>query len=107
MQVATAFFVSSIFHGFTFPRGAELDSLRYAGFFWIQALCIFVEVTISHLTRENGSKTTDSGLTAYSRMAVRVLWTVAVFYCSAPMYARELVKFQVSMDRPTMLFPMP
>jgi hypothetical protein len=100
--IATAFFVSSIFHGFTFPRGtADLDPLRYAGFFWVQALCVVAEVGVSRMLK---GKVPSGG---HGKMALRALWTLAVFYSTIPLYGSELVKFMVSVDRPTLIFPMP
>lgn len=105
--IATAFFVSSVFHGFTFPRGTpDLNPIRYAGFFWVHAICLLIEVTVSRIATPPGSGR-PIGLAKYHRMSVRVLWTLAVFYFTIPLLASELVKFFVSVERPTMLFPMP
>ena len=92
LQIAVAFFLSGILHAMTLPRDIhDASPLRYAGFFWIQGLCVLAEVFAEYIT-SNGEKARPvNGCIAL----LRTLWVLGVMYFTAPLINGELVKVAV------------
>src|ERR1700730_6111432 len=89
IQVATAFLLSGAFHAATLPRDVkDVSMLRYAGFFWIQGLCVILEVLVSYATRHSDASTARP-LYQINRRIVRFMWTVGVLYATVPIIVGE------------------
>jgi hypothetical protein len=81
--------------------------LRYAGFFWIQGLCVLLEVLVSYATRPLNPAAAGP-LWLESRRIVRLVWAVGVLYTTVPIIADEIVKmFALVGNRPVLFFPVP
>jgi hypothetical protein len=76
--------------------------LRYAGFFWIQGLCVILEVLVNLAIRHAGAPVARP-LWLNSRKSVRFVWTVRAMYATLQMIVGELVEMSVKMGRRTIL----
>lgn len=108
VQVIFAFWLSGAFHAATLPRDLEdFSMLRYASFFWLQGLCVLLEIFVSYSTQpsdEPGARPSWPN----SRRIVRLLWTMGVLYTTVPIIEGELVKMSAKMGRrPVLLFSVP
>jgi hypothetical protein len=110
IRVAVAFALSGVLHAVTLPRDMpEVSPLRYAVFFWIQGLCVLLEIFASRCVSKVERVTGRRPLWVENcLMVVRVGWTVLVLYNTVPLIEGELVKVSLRMgDRPVILFPSP
>jgi len=108
VKVGVAFFLSGALHAATLPFGVPgLSPLRYAAFFFIQGVCVLVEVLVEQMF--GGRMLKPKG--RYMRVVlgfVRSGWVVGVLYATAPLIADELTKVSRVMGlRSTVLFPVP
>jgi hypothetical protein len=110
IQVVVAFAISGVLHAFSLPRNMpEVNSLRYASFFWIQGACVVLEIIASRWVASVKSVNgTRLPWIEKCLVVVRVGWTVFVLYNTVPLIENELVKVSLRMRRvPIVLFPSP
>lgn len=94
LQITLAFFLSGVLHALTLPLDIpDASPLRYAGFFWIQGLCVLTEVSAEY-TIGNWEKDRPVWTNRCIGL-VRTVWVLGVMYYTAPLINGELVKVAV------------
>jgi hypothetical protein len=107
IRIAVAFFLSGVLHAATLPLNIPgLSPLKYASFFWIQGVCVLIEVMAEKVLGEEELKLSGKGM-RWGVGAVRVVWTVSVLLMTATLGVDELTRVTRIMGlRPTVVFPL-
>ena len=94
LQTTVAFFLSGVLHALALPRDIpDASPLRYAGFFWIQGLCVLTEVSAEYIIGN-----WEKGRPVWTNRCiglVRTVWVLGVMYYTSPLINGELVKVAV------------
>jgi hypothetical protein len=107
IQLGIAFFLSGALHAATLPPNMpNISPFRYASFFWLNGICVEVELLASQ-----AFKRFDLNRQAWIKnilMGVRVVWTCSVLYVTGPLLADEVTKISLELGTaPVLLFPAP
>jgi hypothetical protein len=108
IKIVIAFFISGVFHAASLPRNIyRVSPLRYASFFWIQGVCVLLEVMVEQVLGDRQLKQ-RAWWKRYGAGIIRLLWTVVVLYVTVPVIADELTRvLRVMGLKPTVLLPLP
>ncbi|KAH8777115.1 hypothetical protein F5882DRAFT_502855 [Hyaloscypha sp. PMI_1271] len=108
IKIVIAFFISGVLHAASLPRNMyRVSPLRYASFFWIQGVCVLLEVMVEQMLGDRQLKQ-RAWWKRYGAGIIRLLWTVVVLYVTVPVVADELTRvLRVMGLKPTVLLPMP
>lgn len=108
IRIVIAFFISGVLHAATLPRNIySVSPLRYASFFWIQGVCVLLEVMVEQMLGD-GKLKQRAWWKRYGAGIIRLLWTVVVLYVTVPVVADELTRvLRVMGLKPTVLLPLP
>jgi hypothetical protein len=107
IRIAVAFFLSGVLHAATLPFNIPgLSPLKYASFFWIQGVCVLIEIMSEKVLGEEKLKLSGKGM-RWGVSAMRVVWTVSVLLVTATLIVDEFTRVTRIMGlRPTVVFPL-
>jgi hypothetical protein len=109
IKIAVAFLLSGVLHAATLPfHITGVNPLRYATFFWIQGICVLLEVFVEAVLLGSMKLKQKVWWRRYGTGILRLLWTAAILYLTVPILADELITLSRAMGlRPTVLIPLP
>jgi hypothetical protein len=109
IKIVVAFLLSGVVHAATLPHDLPgVSPLRYASFFWVQGVCVLVEVLLEQalMLHFQGSARVRPVWRRLCSGFARLVWTVAALYLTLPLIVDELTRVTRTFGlRPVFLFP--